>query len=141
MGIIGTVLTLGGGVAGLILFGLFARRASQVGLGPAAAEVAESVGTLGTSIGSVGTGFLTLGTGIGGGISGLFKPFIDLFNLFNPAPQATAQNTAIKSATQPATTQQSTTTPVFGSFAGRRILQPTTGSSLVTGFLAGPGGL
>jgi len=154
MGIVGTVLTLGGGVAGLILFGLFASRSADIGIGPAAKEVGDSFGSFGKGIGEIGTGAATFGTGIGTGISGLFAPFISLFKLFNP--QATAQNSALKSATQPATTQQSNTRaskatsfiPQPGDFSIARntVLREAAarsggGSSLVTGFLSGPGGL
>jgi len=136
--VVGTILKFGGVAVGFVLFGLFASRAVQIGIGPAATEVANSFGSFGKGIGEIGTGAATLGTGIGTGISGLFSPFVALFNLFNFGQnQATATNNALNSATQPSTTQQSNTrTSKAGSFSSK-----TTGSSLVTGFLAGPGGL
>lgn len=117
--VVGTILKFGGLAAGFIFFGLFAKRSVEIGIGPAATEVAQSIGTFGSSFGSLGTGFSALGTGIGSGISGLFAPFITLFNLFGGGigTQATAQNTAVKPAAQPMTTQMSTTTKSFLSTA------------------------
>jgi len=138
--VVGTILKFGGLAAGFIFFGLFAKRSAEIGIGPAATEVAQSIGTFGSSLSTLGTGFQGLGTGIGGGISGLFAPFITLFNLFGGGGQATATNNAVKSATQPSTTQQSNTrASKAGSFTP--MIQSGGGSSLVSGFLAGPGGL
>lgn len=137
--VVGTILKFGGLAAGFIFFGLFASRSVQIGIGPAAKEIADSIGSFGQGIGEVGSGAAALGTGIGTGISGLFAPFITLFKLFNPT-QATAQNNALNSATQPNTFQQSNTkASKAGSFVPSTI--SGGGSSLVTGFLAGPGGL
>jgi len=107
--VVGTIIKFGGVAAGFILFGLFASRAAQVGIGTAANEIAESIGTFGSSLSTVGTGFSGLGTGIGSGISGLFAPFVSLASLFGlgNGNQATAQNNAAPSATQPRTTQRS----------------------------------
>jgi len=113
--VVGKIITLGGVIAGFVTFGLFAQRATQVGLGPAATEIAESIGTLGQGLGSLGGGVAALGVGFGGGISGLFKPFTDLFTFFQGVFggggfQATAQQTAAVPATQQDTEQLSTGT-------------------------------
>lgn len=70
--------------ASLILFGLFAKRAYAVGIGPAATETAVAVGTFGQGIGSVGGGIQALGEGIGTGISKLFNPLFTLRDLIFP---------------------------------------------------------
>lgn len=136
--VVGTILKFGGLAAGFIFFGLFASRSAQIGIGPAAKEVSDAIGSFGKGIGEVGTGAASLGTGIGAGISGLFSPFIALFRLFNPM-QATAQNTALRSATQPSTNQQSNTrtskASVFSGSSGSTFL--STGTT--TGFLASRG--
>jgi len=108
--VVGLILKFGGLAAGFIFFGLFAKRSVEIGIGPAAKEVADSIGSFGKGIGNVGTGFAALGTGIGSGISGLFAPFITLFNLFGGGGnQATSQNSALKPAAKPMTNQQSNT--------------------------------
>jgi len=106
--VVGTILKFGGVAVGFVFFGLFASRAVQIGIGPAAKEVADSIGSFGKGIGEVGSGAASLGTGIGAGISGLFSPFVALFKLFNlGGKQATSTNNALNPATQPSTTQQS----------------------------------
>jgi hypothetical protein len=83
---------------GLILFGLFARRAYQVGIGPAAGEIGASFGAFGSGIGSLGTGIKELGQGIGTGTAKLFDPLFTLRDLIfppeagnQPAPTASTQ--------------------------------------------------
>lgn len=70
--------------AGLILFGLFAKRSYDVGIGPAAQETAVAVGTFGSGIGSVGKGAFDLLEGVGSGISKLFNPLFTLRDLIFP---------------------------------------------------------
>lgn len=70
--------------AGLILFGLFAKRAYGVGIGPAAQETAVAIGTFGNAVGAVGGGVQALGEGIGTGISKLFNPLFTLRDLIFP---------------------------------------------------------
>jgi len=79
--VLGIIIKMGALVAGLVTFGLFVSRASQVGIGNAGQEISDAVGSFGQGIGEIGTGLETFGVGAGRGISGLFAPFQWLFNL------------------------------------------------------------
>jgi hypothetical protein len=98
MAITGLITKYAAAAVGLILFGLFARRAYQVGIGPAAGEIGSSFGAFGTGIGSLGTGIKELGQGIGTGAAKLFDPLFTLRDLIfppeagnQPAPTAATQ--------------------------------------------------
>jgi len=120
------------GIAAVFSF-FFFRRAGEVGLGPAGSEIGSALGSIGTGIGQTGSGIALFGQGIGSGITGLFSPlkfFQEL--LFG--------NTPIVNNVNPNTVQSS-------SAGGQTVGSSSTsvskigGSSLITGFLAGPGGL
>jgi hypothetical protein len=110
MAITGLITKYAAVAVGLILFGLFARRAYQVGIGPAAGEIGASFGAFGSGIGSLGTGIKELGQGIGTGTAKLFDPLFTLRDLIfppeagnQPAPTAATQGQT-PSETPPSTT-------------------------------------
>jgi len=74
---VGKVVAL---AAAAVFAGLFFRRSLQVGIGPAAGEVAGAVGTFGSSIGSIGTGVGQLGQGIGTFVTGITSPILGFSN-------------------------------------------------------------
>ena len=98
LGLPNQLIKYGALAAGLILFGLFAKRSVEVGIGPAASEVAGSIGTFGQGVGAVGGGIAELGKGIGFGTAKLFDPLFTLRDLIfppeagnQPAPTAATQ--------------------------------------------------
>lgn len=62
------------GVA-LLLGALFIKRSAEVGIGPAANEVAGSVNTFGGGLGAIGSGLGSLGTGFSQFLRGTLDPF------------------------------------------------------------------
>lgn len=98
--VLGLIAKWGSIAGGIVLFILFAVRASQVGLGNAASEVGSGVSNVGKGIGETGTGIAKFGQGIGAGITGLFSPlqfFKDLIfgggSTTNPTAAANANQT------------------------------------------------
>lgn len=112
--VLGLIAKWGSIAGGIVLFILFAVRASQVGLGNAASEVGSGVSNVGKGIGETGTGIAKFGQGIGAGITGLFSPlqfFKDLIfggggstggTTTNPTVAANSQQT-VTTATQAST--------------------------------------
>jgi len=79
--VLGTLVKFAGIFIGIITFGLFVSRSSQVGIGVAGQEISDAIGSFGKGIGEIGTGIKTFGVSTGQGITGLFAPFQWLFNL------------------------------------------------------------
>jgi len=98
--VVGLLAKYGSIAAALVLFTLFAKRGAEVGIGPAATEVASSFGTFGMGLGAVGGGVQSLFTGIGTGIAQLFNPLFTLRDLVF-GPQAGQQAAATAATQQP----------------------------------------
>lgn len=113
MGLVPSLTKYAALAVGLILFGLFVKRSSQVGIGGAASEIGQSIGSFGSGIGSLGGGIKEFGAGVGTGISQLFNPLFTLRELIFP-PQAGNQPAPVAS-TQgqiPQDTPQLTSPPI-----------------------------
>lgn len=128
---VGKVVAL---AAAAVFAGLFFRRSLQVGIGPAAGEVAGAVGTFGSSIGSIGTGVGQLGQGIGTFVTGITSPILGFSNwitglMGHPSMQQPHTTTSSYTSRLDYSSPAGTGIPDSGHVGGFNLAQSTAQSS------------
>lgn len=120
MMVLGLIAKWGSIAGGIVIFILFAVRASQVGLGNAGSEVGSGISNIGKGIGETGGGIAQFGQGIGAGITGLFSPLLFFKNLIYGADSSgTKTNPTAAAANNNSVTTATQANPVYTTLSSR----------------------